>query len=637
MRSKNEGAVDANKDDWVEVEPPVLDLRSSPLPSSFDGDHPGGSIQDFYEATAEINDADPCISITLRLLSLQDKGCLFLDEVYVFADPVDPADPENQAGQVENMAGSSVMAMLVPTLLQLSKTRDVKRIQDKQASDMIENQKTADSGLKATKSKQVADKMCEGKSRMAAADQLEENIQEAVVSTAKTPQVETSQQLSGAESKPELSCSHADSLLGQLVSRVSRIEDLFLRFEEHMLKPISNINERLQHVEQTLEKLVEKFQSSELPSCTRIIAPEFSCHESDHNSSYSNENNDSNCGSSEVNKEEASLSVTLNDMVNSTSVGQSVPGLVVTAPEFANIDDEEDYSSPRNSQKDEAKCSVSIDDALASALSGFLSSTLIERQRCTEALAPEVNDFSNEEVNDNNEKAPPNRQCGESTDPLSCSGALEGTDCIKVSPNNSSCISCIEGEGNVMRSLDYFSKRTMDGIPEQCQHKVSAEDAFECIIADCKVAPAGYGLENDNYNQLRENTGPGEPDIQSQCLGDLIDNNSNSTQGRVASSEFSTTRKELKECYNDILQDVLKFSHGTCLDFEMPILDVKFNSLGNLNGRTSIAALFNELPESNDEAPAVRENVDALDRCNLISVGDEGLTGPPTDTLFMLI
>lgn len=45
MRSKNEGAVDANKDDWVEVEPPVLDLRSSPLPSSFDGDHPGGSIQ----------------------------------------------------------------------------------------------------------------------------------------------------------------------------------------------------------------------------------------------------------------------------------------------------------------------------------------------------------------------------------------------------------------------------------------------------------------------------------------------------------------------------------------------------------------------------------------------------------------
>jgi hypothetical protein len=35
-----------------------------------------------------------CMSLTLRLLSLQSQGCVYVEEVYVFADPVDSADSE---------------------------------------------------------------------------------------------------------------------------------------------------------------------------------------------------------------------------------------------------------------------------------------------------------------------------------------------------------------------------------------------------------------------------------------------------------------------------------------------------------------------------------------------------------------
>lgn len=49
----------------------------------------------------------------------------------MFADPVDAADLDNKVGPVENSAGSSLMAMLMPTLLQLSKTKGYGQAQDK--------------------------------------------------------------------------------------------------------------------------------------------------------------------------------------------------------------------------------------------------------------------------------------------------------------------------------------------------------------------------------------------------------------------------------------------------------------------------------------------------------------------------
>ncbi|KAF3490247.1 hypothetical protein F2Q69_00055977 [Brassica cretica] len=56
------------KDDWVEVKCGEKDLLSVPQLGQ----------QDLFEATAEIDDAEPCVSVTLRLLSLQDKRCDFV-------------------------------------------------------------------------------------------------------------------------------------------------------------------------------------------------------------------------------------------------------------------------------------------------------------------------------------------------------------------------------------------------------------------------------------------------------------------------------------------------------------------------------------------------------------------------------
>ncbi|KAJ8751493.1 hypothetical protein K2173_016716 [Erythroxylum novogranatense] len=99
----------------------------------------------------------------------------------------------------------------------------------------------------------------------------------------------------------------------QLVLRLNRLEDILLRFEENMLKPINSIDERLQCVERQLEVLSKKAQNVELLSCTRISAPEFSCSESETNSFY-----------------------------NSGSLCQLFAILVVTAPAFSNCDDEEE-------------------------------------------------------------------------------------------------------------------------------------------------------------------------------------------------------------------------------------------------------------------------------------------------------
>ena len=70
----------------------------------------------------------------------------------------------------------------------------------------------------------------------------------------------------------------------QLVLRVGKIEYLFLRFEESMLKLISSIEARLQPVEQQLEALTKKLEGLRVISNTIIFALEFQCNESDSNS-----------------------------------------------------------------------------------------------------------------------------------------------------------------------------------------------------------------------------------------------------------------------------------------------------------------------------------------------------------------
>lgn len=80
-------------------------------------------IQAHYEATAEITDASPCVSLTVRLLSLQSKTSVHIEEIYIFADPVESTTNDDSVASPGNMGGSSLLCMLVPGLMQMSKSR----------------------------------------------------------------------------------------------------------------------------------------------------------------------------------------------------------------------------------------------------------------------------------------------------------------------------------------------------------------------------------------------------------------------------------------------------------------------------------------------------------------------------------
>uniref|UniRef100_A0A0E0LME2 Uncharacterized protein n=1 Tax=Oryza punctata TaxID=4537 RepID=A0A0E0LME2_ORYPU len=116
-----------DEDSWVEVKIPELHVeknRSKSQESNAIGARQEATLA-HYEATAEITDASPCVSLTVRLLSLQSKTSVHIEEIYIFADPVEPTNDESET-RPGNMGGSSLLAMLVPSLMQMSKSRNQK-------------------------------------------------------------------------------------------------------------------------------------------------------------------------------------------------------------------------------------------------------------------------------------------------------------------------------------------------------------------------------------------------------------------------------------------------------------------------------------------------------------------------------
>ncbi|GLT54745.1 hypothetical protein SLA2020_279190 [Shorea laevis] len=581
---KNISNSTSSEDDWVEVkapDTPVVENKNFSLPSRTDS-NAGISKQELYEATAEITDASPCISLTLRLLSLQSKGCVYVDEVYVFADPVDSADSEDQEGRVENSAGSSLMTMLVPTLLQLSKTT-------KHGAAQVQN----------------------------------------------PPQVPVS------ENKPDYtSYSRLESCMDQLVSRVGRIEDLCLRFEENMLKPISSIEARLQRVEQQLELLAKKSHNSELPSCSRIVAPEFSCNGSDSNSFYNSGSDYPNCGSFELDKKVFHSDVTsippddTSDPVNAT---QLLPSLIVTAPEFSNGDDVEDScasESVTNSSGDKPRQALSIDDALAFALAGFVSSTSIQPPKYTQTLAVKAPEFSNEEDENDDKKASPSVQSEIAREHSVSCYKTDGTECSEDSTSSNT----LDGEGHVMRSLDDdHSEKTAEGADGDCRHCDGGEGACQATGIDTIVE---HDVTRTDSNQiLDENVNEEVSNESSNILvpnntdtSDQTENISDTTQEEAFARSESAAVSENTKSGSEILQKVLEFScASSVVDFEIPVLDVKFASQENSNTRAPLEALLGDVQESNVEPPCIKDTYDDSPigkQCNLILVDD----GEPSAT-----
>ncbi|OMP04930.1 hypothetical protein CCACVL1_02097 [Corchorus capsularis] len=560
-RPKNDSNSSSNEDDWVEVkapDTPLLDSASS-VPAKFSVN--SISTQDLYEATAEITDASPCMSITLRLLSLQNKGCVCVDELYVFADPVDSAGSENEVGQVGNASGSSLMAMLAPTFLQLSKTAELRRIQNENILAAREKEKTRENGSKAIEAPTFANELPqEGKSNLA--NQQDVELQEASTANIGPNLHEIPPQLKDKEAKADASCGHIERILDQLVCRVSRVEDLLLKFEENIMKPISSIDARLQNVELQLEELTKKPKNSEFPSCARYAAPEFSCHDSD---------NYSPCN------------------IDAT---QSFPSLVVSAPEFSTGDDEEDdhasgTSSPKDkpkqtsgtdSPKEKPKQTMSIDDALASALSSFLSSTSVEPQKYTQALVFKAPDFSNEEDGSSDKKVSPKSLSGVTSEPC-CLDRREGMNSTTASVS-SNCPS--ERIVEALCSLDdNDSEERATKVGEDCQVKSTSHDTFDCTTSQ----------GSHEVHQIADEVGNGEVSSgrgktlvldEAVILNEFLENHveegcDTDEDGVVRNTEIEAELTE-QDPQREIVQkqNVLELSYASSVvDFETPILDVK--------------------------------------------------------------
>ncbi|XVF22943.1 hypothetical protein REPUB_Repub12eG0214500 [Reevesia pubescens] len=636
-RLKNESNSISNEDDWVEVkapDTPVLDSRSS-VPSNSIVD--SGCTQDLYEATAEITDANSCMSITLRLLSLQNKGCICVDEIYVFADPVESADSENEVGQMGNAGGSSLMAMLAPTLLQLSKTADLRHTQNENYFSSEEKEKAQENGSKAIEPLNFANEISrEGKHSVA--NQQEVGFQEAVAATFESNQHEIPL-LKDKEAEASVSCGHIERFLDQLVSRVSRVEGLLLKFEENMLKPINSIDARLQRVEQQLEELTKKLKNSELPSCTRYSASEFSCHDSDNYTPY-NIGNESSCHDLNASSEKNfSSSIQPDDTIYSVNVTQSFPSLVVTAPEFSNADGEEnDHASGTASPKDKPKQTVSIDDALVSALAGFLSSTSMEPKKYTQALAVKAPEFLHEEDGSIDIKVSPKSHFGVTSEPCDTRDEKDSM----IASVSSNCP--LERIGGATCSLcDKDSKQTAKEVLEECQEQGICRGIVNCI-----VTPARHDLP-----QIAGDMGNGEvssvtskilvfeeSDILNQFLESHVDDVSYTVEEGVPVDTESRTEVTKQSPHLEFLQNVLELSYAySAVDFGTPILDVKFTSQDNSDDidKSPLEALLSDKPVTDTGVSCSRKSDDgsqAAEECNLISAGDGAPAWPATGGQF---
>ncbi|XP_057978616.1 uncharacterized protein LOC131165020 [Malania oleifera] len=579
-----------NEDEWVQVKVPdslPLDDGNSSLPTKIDTNQERNT-QVLFEATAEISDANPCISLTLRLLSLQNKGCVYVDEIYVFADTVESSNLGSQGGPMENSTGNSLIAMLVPTLLQISKTSG-NRIQEKQVSDKGEEQKFQEFGLEATDSTNaVKEIQLEGSARITV--QQEIKLPEVGGVSFEESQLQTPSQVSDEEKKREvfavennLPYIHLERTLDQLVSRVGKIEDICLRFEESMLRPISSIEARLQRVEQQLEVLSKKSQHTESPSCSRFSAPEFTCTESDSNSFYNGGGVHPSCGALESDKPDNSpeklcdppddmsvlvksktdnLAVLLDDTPALLSAIQSLPTLVVTAPEFSNADDEIDNDALElvtDSMRTNTKKTLSIDDALANALAGFLTSTSLQPLNYTPILTVNAPEFSSGDYgNDNIIASPLNYTPILTVNAPEFSSGDYGNDNIIASPK----IECdVPPEPAIRFGEMDGTECTEDSVSTSCGISLESREKFKTFLKENDIKEIGEVVDSRGC----------------QCFDGVVNCRDIETVNEHAQAEHVVAKTNNNQMTKEINAGEASNGTGNFLDFDLIYIPVHFH------------------------------------------------------------
>ncbi|MED6114079.1 hypothetical protein PIB30_076862 [Stylosanthes scabra] len=643
-----------NEDDWVEVKVPEGPLETNSYTNSTE------TSQDLYEATAELNDVNPCKSVTLRLLSLQSKGCVYVDEIYIFGDPDYSTDSESQESRNESSSSSSLMAMFLPTIMQLSKTSGLghlnavkKEKQSFSAGDLEETQprdsvtktqlkgKASITDAQEVKLKDVnggwvspslpctSSEVCKLDSDRSAvpsqADTVDSTQCRVPLQAAK---MDSNHSVSPSQVAPAKS-NHGDSPGGnfesafeKLVSRMDRIEQICLGFQEKMVMPMSCIEARLQHVEQQLDELTKKLQNPGPSSCGRCV-PEGSFVKSDAvDYAFTSAN--------EPEKRELHTEVHIS---NSANTIQMLPGLIVTAPEFPDGEDEDNASG----QKMDSSCvevKRSIDDALSSALANFLSTGSSKSTKYTKSLTVKAPDFSSEDEDD----------C-ESNNEIGNNESIHPVDCEKINHIQvltSSDISLERGE-----KVDEDSK---DEHTEECGQSCSmAGDQEVSVTTSSEVDHSPKtGLSNNvEDGQSREFNVYKTDDLFSSgndISNELLDNQSASGLTTSVQEVSLATDVGKKPSHEDIIENVLGFSlASSAVDFETSLLDVKFVSQRSPVTDPLLEALVVDTPERNSQDSCVKENgndpapkeqektdgiLSLMEQSDLVSVDEEEAVNP---------
>ncbi|CAL1371691.1 unnamed protein product [Linum trigynum] len=640
---RNGASPTGSEDDWVDVKA----LRNS-LPSKENGSmssnsdtDAGCSSQDLYEATAEISDTDPCKSLTIRLLSLQNKGCVCIDQVYVFAFPIDAATQETQPISAESSSGSSLMAMLIPTFFQLSRTHGVGREQEKLNIDRSEQQVSVETCLTITdamgtrnvseelgpydtqsreehKSGEVSPVIPDSVSTEDKVQHEEKDLpsfQEGIkLPDAVHSQIPASSFETEYRARSSQNCT--GSVLDHLVSRVNRIEDLILRFEGSILEPINSIDKRLQRVEQQLEVIAKK---SHNPG-TRISAPEFACGEAEANSLYNSGSLDLSCMACEDTKKDpasAASSIPPEEDVNLVQ-----PSLVVSTPKFDIAEEEQNLAIEPVPEplKSEQKHSVSIDDALASAFAGFLSSTLSQCQdKYSQTLATRAPDFLNEDEdeNDDDTTSSPKIQSETPMDPLN-NDEIPGL--LKLHPEMTTGLSAPVNETcgadgftasflsmpcnkNVIGSLD------AEGFPYMERTPIGQWQDGEGCEGDTQLVE----LQQEEAEDPTSNAAIVQPTEMLEEASKEQTNHSDPSQVAALRKVSGFTPDNEQDSNQDALE-IIHFSRtsSSVVDYGKPILEVKFASGEGLNGGSPLQSLLSGFGDVDIEVPSTRETDEDL-------------------------
>ncbi|KAL4198358.1 hypothetical protein AMTRI_Chr03g45450 [Amborella trichopoda] len=590
----------ADEDSWVEVkvrDSIVLEEVAS-SGSKKSGEKGCKSELIFYEAAAEISDAEPCMCLKLRLLSLQDKASVCIEDISVTAEPVQTIEAESPPRQMESSAGS-LLAMLVPSLLQLRGT-GFTRMQSKPFSDVRGRQEFPESPSRATESIAPVRKMANGTSSTQPEAQEErhkeqagnqhgrigpelgeqitliydtithkeqaddENVHRGSEAGRQVPLKEISETPNAREINADgtVQCerlsdrSYFEHALEQLSQRVDKIEAFCSRVEESMWKPLGIMETRLQQIEQKLEDLSLAHQSSLLHSNPGTAAHEASSSASNSDSpSVSGNPNHINNGISPINQSFYNgddHDVSHVDNVNGVvDIGVRSSDGVDGADGFdvhASVGSSDGNGTCKELVQQDAvdvsdeivlKPRFSIDDALVSALTAFSASACASTEICSEELdKPTLNCCDDRVENEN-------------------PGTTDSCDSIQHQEQEDHCVGCYEynGLGSDSTSVQYVSQGSM----------VSS--------------PCNSPSQNGQDRNLSQEQWPDEVDIDMACTVDV------------------------PGCTSSEIND-LNYPHGVIINEPAPsfsLLDVEFTSSKDFQGGISLEALLGDFSVNEGE------------------------------------